>query len=344
MVHIHVASKTLHMPRVRPPSQSQEFLCISAGCGKIFCERGGLKRHSVTHTVARPHACDYPVCGKTFKLSDKLTLHKRIMHSDHTFVCSFDGCGKTFALDVSLQTHVRSHNNIYRFKCEFDGCDSTFSERGALKRHAYTHGGMRPMFPCEECGVTFVAKQKLDAHVAIHTPQGVQMRKKAEQRVASLLENAGIPDKREHIIDFACVDSGSSRSFARVDFVIINAGRVIFLEVDEKQHISYPISCDVARMARIYESLFIGGNTLPVSFIRYNHDAYTVGNVDVRTPKVDRETRLLQILTQQSSDGLSIMYLYYDCDVLQDGTHSVCVHKDNDYDPTMKACCLLPVI
>jgi hypothetical protein len=118
----------------------------------------------------------------------------------------------------------------------------------------------------------------MKVHERMHTTEGIQGRKRAEQRVASLLDGAGLEYKREHTVGFACVTGESGRSYARVDFVLLSGGQVTFLEVDEGQHKfgDFSVSCDMARMGRIVESLAIEGNTLPVLFVRYNPDAYRV--------------------------------------------------------------------
>jgi hypothetical protein len=42
-----------------------------------------------------------------------------------------------------------------------------------------------------------------------------------------------------------------------------NAGVVVLLENDENQHDWVPTLCDVKRMGECYETMAVGGNTLP---------------------------------------------------------------------------------
>jgi hypothetical protein len=75
-----------------------------------------------------------------------------------------------------------------------------------------------------------------------HTEKGQQSRKREEVRIAKLFEENGISIKREVHVRFKC----SGGNFARLDFIIIENGRVIIVEVDEDQHRTYDIGCDMA--------------------------------------------------------------------------------------------------
>lgn len=66
--------------------------------------------------------------------------------------------------------------------------------------------------------------------------------------------------------------------FARVDFLIIMHKCIVLQEVDEHQYkYGYGgVACDMKRMAKIVECLALGGNTMPIVFLRYNPNKYTV--------------------------------------------------------------------
>ena len=51
---------------------------------------------------------------------------------------------------------------------------------------------------------------------------------------------------------------------------------VIFLEVDEHQHKTHLISCELRRMMDVHQSLVMEGNTLPIAFLRYNPNSHKV--------------------------------------------------------------------
>lgn len=128
--------------------------------------------------------------------------------------------------------------------------------------------------------------------------------------------------KREHYVSFACWGG----TFARADFVVLLGGKVIVLEVDEHQHQGYGVSCDVARMANLYEAWALEGNMLPVRIIRYNPHAFQVDGKAAKVKRSVREARLLEAVRDASKrpgDGLQIQYMYFDMDgkqpvVLQD--------------------------
>lgn len=153
----------------------------------------------------------------------------------------------------------------------------------------------------------------------MHTPEGQARQKKQEHRVARALDNAGIEYKREHHIDFRCIGDIDG-AFARVDFLIIAHGKIVFLEVDETQHkFGYGnVSCDMKRMSKITESLALEGNTMPIVMLRYNPDGFSVDGKAVKKLKKVREAELVSLLKDPTADVFScdqplvIQYLYYD--------------------------------
>ena len=87
------------------------------------------------------------------------------------------------------------------------------------------------------------------------------------------------------------------------------------MEVDEYQHESYGVACDVSRMVKLVEAWLLEGNTLPVRFIRYNPHAYKVDGKTSRVPKKVREARLLEAIREAAEadgEGMQIRYMYYD--------------------------------
>jgi hypothetical protein len=202
--------------------------------------------------------------------------------------------------------------------------------------------------PHEGCGATFVQSGALTNHVrSYHTPGAHARQKRQEQRVARALDAAGIDYKREHRIDFRCIGDADN-AYARVDFLLLLFGCVVFLEVDEDQHkFGYgSASCDMKRMSKIIETLRLDGNTMKIVFVRYNPNKYRVDSRSTkgRLAKKEREQVLLSLLQDRnhgiftSASDILIQYMYFDT---VDGQAEVT--RDPQYNPVMRECCL-PVI
>lgn len=168
-------------------------------------------------------------------------------------------------------------------RLDFPGCDAAFTTAGNRKQHVILH----------------------------HTAEGQQRCKREEERIAKLLKCAGVDHKREHHVSFGCTEGSS----ARVDFIIVQNGKVIALEVDEYQHETYGVACDVSRMVKLFDAWLLEGNTLPVRFLRYNPHAYQVDGKKVVVAKKVREARLLEAIKEAAEadgDGMHVRYMYYD--------------------------------
>jgi hypothetical protein len=213
---------------------------------------------------------------------------------------------------------ICSHNRVKSFckdckpcKCKYSSCDF-ISYKYSVNRH----------------------------YKRFHTEKGIQQHKKKEQVIADLLTKNKINFKREYIVDYKNCDLGSNNS--RIDFLIDLNGKLIFLEVDEDQHKSYNIKCEVSRMLKILESLTIGGNTINITFIRYNPDSYKVNDKIEKVLKKERENDLINILKDDNhliytiNKSLAIYYMYYDKKDIND--KYPLITYDIDYDETIKQC------
>ena len=87
----------------------------------------------------------------------------------------------------------------------------------------------------------------------------------------------------------------------------------VYVEVDENQHKSYCEQGEINRMKNIY--MDDGG--VPVLFLRYNPDNYTVNRKKQTIPQGKREVELIKWLKfyenfdNLKENHLSVQYLYY---------------------------------
>ena len=93
---------------------------------------------------------------------------------------------------------------------------------------------MRP-HACTECDARFHKAADLKKHLAIHARKGFVHRSSREDRVARLLEEAGLGFERQARVDF---EGGGS---ARLDFLLRMDWGLCVVEVDEGAH------CNAAR-------------------------------------------------------------------------------------------------
>lgn len=357
----------------RKHSGEKPCACDHPGCDKKFSQLSNLASHKKrAHLKLKPFACDFEECEYKCFSSQELEAHKRGIHTGETpFVCDVPGCpykssqashltahkrrhdgikshicaacGDAFVEACDLVVHYRKHSGSKPYSC--DVCGRTFAQSAHLGYHKLLHTGAKP-WACdfEGCGMACTTSGNLKAHKdRMHSPEGQARQKKQEQRIARALDIAGIPYKREHHIDFVCVGDVDG-SYARIDFVIIMDGRIIFLEVDEGQHkFGYgSAACDMKRMAKIIESLTLGGNTLPIVFLRYNPNAFTIDGLHAKLKKVQREAALVALLRNTEAFPnamLTVQYMYYDT-IKQ----VAAVQGDPAYHQMMADCCLPAIV
>lgn len=164
----------------------------------------------------------------------------------------------------------------------------------------------------------------LSKHLKLHSDEHVKYRKNEERRIRNVLNEH--PDlyifyNQEHVVDYKCINDYDNNC-SRVDFYVEKEDfdwkrGIIFLEIDEYAHRHYPDTCDTTRMSKIHESIIIGGNELPVIFIRYNPNFfYYYTNTVKRKNEVRkswREEQLIKYIRNiKFEKPLGIKYMFYD--------------------------------
>jgi hypothetical protein len=321
-------------------TKEKPFACTANGCCKSFTRSSQLTAHMRTHTKEKPFACAVDRCEKSFTQSGHLTVHMRTHTKEKPFACTVAGCEYRCAFSGSLTTHIRTHSGDKPYVCTFAGCEYRCAQSSALPAHMRSHSGDKP-YVCKFASCDYRAAQSthLKTHVYYyHTEEGNAARHRDEEIIKKVLIGNGFDFKREHNVDLKCALPGAT--FARGDFVLVFGDTVVFLEVDEDQHKSYGVSCDVRRMADIAASLRIEGNTMRIAFVRYNPHGFQVGGVTKPTKRKDRHARLVDVLSnlrRESTEAVTesdvrVFYLFYDVD--EDGVPSI--FEDDEYDAQAK--------
>lgn len=135
-LRVHLRGKAGEVPhaarRRRSSATLSAFPC--AVCGKVFRFRSLLASHALTHSDARPFACD--LCSRGFRRLSHLKRHREVVHADgarlpESFVCHI--CGKDKKCRSQLARHVIIHTGERPFACQL--CPARFNRRGNLQQH-----------------------------------------------------------------------------------------------------------------------------------------------------------------------------------------------------------------
>lgn len=321
---------------MRIHAAERPYICEE--CGLAFMYNHVLKTHMRTHTGERPFKCTE--CDATYKTSGNLFIHTKTHTGEKSHKCT--ECDAAFTVSENLKTHMRVHTGERPYKCTV--CDAEFTQRGSLAGHMKIHTGEK-MFKCEICEFECIHKHTLTNHIMIHTgvrpykcaecdysssikfnvkdhfkrihsPEAILRQKKEEAKVEKLF-NAKYPQSfvREYRIDHSCL--GQPRSHSRVDFLFPNHGKFhVVVEVDEHQHKENSQICETSRINNIVASWCLGGNSVPVVFIRYNPHAFKVDGTTKRTTMVERHKKLTELLdrikTMEPSQDVHVFYMFYD--------------------------------
>jgi len=171
--------------------------------------------------------------------------------------------------------------------------------------------------------VNFCSLDELDRKYKKHLKQKEDAIRKLFQKELKL-DQTVIQTWEDSVVDSSCTRR-------RPDFVFHCGTHVVIVEVDEHQHKSYSncgstreekIRGENRRMFEIFQSFqsLHTDSVIPVLFIRYNPDAYTIQGRKGKTSDKQRRETLVRWVQQSLGidplesvpDPLSVLYLYFD--------------------------------
>jgi hypothetical protein len=171
------------------------------------------------------------------------------------------------------------------------------------------HNNIRP-FVCTavDCEARYVSACDLKKHFERnHTERAHQRKKKREERLYKYLTSDGYAPDRETVVQFC---GQGSKKLARLDFTIYKPDRVMVVECDEHEHRHESVLCEVTRMLDVAAQHRLTSD-LPLHFIRFNPDGYSVDGRRRTTKMAERHKELLLAIEEPLAAPLTISHICY---------------------------------
>jgi hypothetical protein len=201
-----------------------------------------------------------------------------------------------------LVEHIQIHTNNRPFRCTAENCEARFIKPGALKAHFERN----------------------------HTERAHQRKKKREERLYKFLTSVGYSPDRETVVPFC---GQGSKKLARIDFLIYKTDRVVAVECDEHEHNREAVLCEVTRMLDVAAQHRMTSD-LPLHFIRFNPDGYSVDGRPQKPKMAERHRELLLAIEEHLTAPLVITYICYS------STAGVAdVTRSEDFPPELRESC-----
>lgn len=132
---------------------------MCSSCSKTFSSTALLNIHTKAyHDEVNPYECE--ICHMHFKHPSALLRHRKRFHDPRSsFPCEM--CPKKFSKLEMLERHMKTHPNRPMT------LDSKLKLRDKIHKPVE-----KPVFKCDECGITLCRPDRLRAHLAsLHNPK-----------------------------------------------------------------------------------------------------------------------------------------------------------------------------
>ena len=280
--------------------------------------------------------CEYEGCRSLFTNRGSRNVHFKRFHSGEVarFACA--QCVRKFKTSWELSQHRKSvHEKGRDFKCTH--CQSAFNRREHLKMHVdRVHLNKREIV-CQEidCGARFYlpsqyANHFRSIHAAAAAAEGAQNRKIFKNRIYHILCAEGLM-RLHNQTSFSRADddnvSTTTTNQQQVDFEVYTDRCLFLIEVDEYQHRDRSLQSEQSRMMHIIAALTCkpsSSSSLPLVWVRYNPNGFRVNGISHKVSRQNREMQLIHTLrTFVPTRPTTILYFYYDCVTMGDGSRMV---------------------
>ena len=133
-------------------------------CGLEFTKREALNYH-IKRNHENPEGYKCPKCPRMLKSESGLKYHMNI-HDGFTFSCHM--CPKVLKSKHGLAYHMNIHNSAQAFLC--NDCGKSFVTKQKMQNHVRAKHTMERPYVCDTCGAGFVRSDKLLIHKRrVHT-------------------------------------------------------------------------------------------------------------------------------------------------------------------------------
>jgi hypothetical protein len=312
--------------------------CEKPGCPFIasYGTDGGKPTHCATHKALDALDVTHPKCIKpggcphqrTFGLEGGMALYCAVHKKDGMLnvvsrKCNEEGCPRIpyFGLEKGTATHCDEHKppgakNVVSRRCAEEGCPSVNPHFGPPGSKTSTHCSVHKLpghvshqaNPCSSCGLPYFIKK---GALCRNCDPEVQRNKNLREEKVKTFLGARFPGL-EYRHDKGLPDRFCKEVKSRPDFLFDCDTHLVELEVDQFEHRNYEEGCELARQYNI-----VAATGLPVHFIRYNPDSFSIDGKKVQVGEKRRhallERELKSALAQAPEGGemVRIVHLFY---------------------------------